>query len=209
MSAMLYVGQRRFMTLLHSLQQSYHRIRSTPVATLLQQIARASAPSHLDQAVNALQRRIWHLSLPESMSLRAQLIDALSACVGCAPHPALRMSAAEWLRVLTQTGLAPDPQAVFVTLVTAAARLQHDAAGARCEQLAYLEALRECFWAFRYPYPAYAWEMFPTTHIFYPLAPLFTAMDQDMQEVLLTIFAELPRLDDPKITAYIPQVRRS
>ncbi len=213
MSAMLYVGQRRFMMLLHRLQQSYHRIRSTPVATLLQHVATASTPSQIDQAVNALQRRIWHLSTHESGSLREQLINALIVCLRSTPRPrqaqggiATRISAAEWLRVLTQTGLTPQPQTVFVTLVTVAARLYNDTPAtpaSRQELQAYLETLHECFWAFRYPYPAYAWEMFPANHIFYELAPLLPALNQDMQEVLLTIFGELPHLDDREITTHL------
>src|SRR5207249_1009269 len=111
-------------------------------------VATASTPSQIDQAVNALQRRIWHLSAHESVSLRQQLIDALIVCLRSSPHPrqaqggiATRMSAAEWLRVLTQTGLTPQPHMIFVTFVTEAARL-HNATPAtpasRQELRAYL-----------------------------------------------------------------------
>jgi len=61
----------------------------------------------------------------------------------------------------------------------------------------------DCFWPFRYPYAAFNWEVFPTNEVFYPLAPLLSEGDDSIQDTLLTIFAELPTLDDAQIEEHL------
>jgi HEAT repeat protein len=71
------------------------------------------------------------------------------------------------------------------------------------EQQAYLKMIFQCFWPFRHPYPAFSWQLFPANDVFYPLASLFTEADDDAQDTLISIFAELPSLDDEEIARYL------
>jgi hypothetical protein len=58
-----------------------------------------------------------------------------------------------------------------------------------------------CFWPFRYPQSPFPWQAFPDTSIFYPLTPLLAATD--MQDALISIFIDLPTLDEPEIVQYL------
>jgi hypothetical protein len=113
-----------------------------------------------------------------------------------APQRSLRLEAAGWLRMLTQAAFLPQPEHSFVTLVTAATQSSHIDAE---ECAAYLSMIVDCFWPFRYPYPAFTWEVFPANSVFYPLAPLLSQTDAAAQSLLITIFSELPTLDEAEI----------
>ncbi|GAC1388062.1 MAG: hypothetical protein NVSMB33_17690 [Ktedonobacteraceae bacterium] len=136
--------------------------------------------------------------------IRKHLVETLSDHVLHATDAALRLEAASWLRLLVQAAMIKQPEAVFVTLVTATVRFpaeQNDAA--LHEQKALLESIFQSFWPFRFPYPAYSWEVFPANQVFYPLAPLIKHADYEMQDLLMGIFAELPALDDAEILEYL------
>ncbi|HLX40813.1 MAG TPA: hypothetical protein VKR42_09780, partial [Ktedonobacteraceae bacterium] len=121
-------------------------------------------------------------------------------------HDSLRLEAAGWLRLLVQAGLTSEPSAIFVTLVTAATRdsqvAMADTAG-RQEQQAYLKMIFDCFWPFRYPYPAYTWQEFPGNDLFYPLLALLNQHDSELEDALVSIFSELPTLDDVEIQLHL------
>jgi hypothetical protein len=173
------------------------------MAKLLLELERATTPQQLTKAANQVQDRLWKLSKEEQSVWRERLIATLHAHVLHGPQALLRLEAAGWLRFLTQAGLVTKPQEVFVTLVTSAIRLQTGRPEAVRERQAYLKMIFECFWPFRYPYPAFSWQMFPDTSIFYPLAPLFEKADDDLQDALISIFAELPALDDAEIVDHL------
>jgi hypothetical protein len=203
MSSALSSAQIRLMTFMHRLQQLCSRFQPTPIAQLLLQVETATTPAQLEHAVNTLQQRSWSLPAHEQEMLSDHLIDALRVQILGATRVALRIEAAGWLRLLTQAGLTKDPRESFVTLVTAAVRAHGNPAASDDELLAYLKTIAECFLAFRYPYPAFSWQLFPDNAVFYPLAPLLIRADSDREEALLTIFAELSALDDPEIREYL------
>jgi hypothetical protein len=186
----------RFM---HSLQQLSRVFQSLPIPELLLQVEQAKKPKQLTRAVNQVQHRLWNLPGEEQVVWREELTAILQTHVLHASQASLRLEAAEWLRMLTQAGLVSQPQQVFVTFVTAATHQQPERTQA--EQQAYLKMIFACFWPFRYPQPPFPWQVFPATSIFYPLAPLLTAIDK--QDALISIFTELPTLDDPEIVQYL------
>ncbi|HLX59276.1 MAG TPA: hypothetical protein VKR83_19840 [Ktedonobacteraceae bacterium] len=172
----------------------------TSIAELLQQIEAAATLRQLNKLVNKLQSKLWKLPKQEQILLRERLADILATFTLQSTQRALRLEAAGWLRMLTQAGYLPQPQQIFVTLVTAATRASKLDT---YESTAYLHMIVDCFWPFRYPYPAFTWEAFPANAVFYPLAPLLSQVDDYMQDALLTIFNELPDLDDAKIASHL------
>jgi len=100
--------------------------------------------------------------------------------------------------------MVTEPKDVFVTVVTVTKMLAHtDNKKDTQELLAYLKILFDCFWPFRFPYPAFTREAFPCNEVFYPLVPLLSRPDADVQDMLVSIFAEFPRLDDAVIVEYL------
>jgi len=169
------------------------------IPELLVQIQKVTTPNQLTKLVNELQSRIWYLLPDEQAIARKQLTDALISLVHHASHASLRLEAAGWLRLFVQAAYPPHPEEIFVTLVTAAIRDDGDGN----VQRANLKMIFECFWPFRYPYAAYNWEKFPNNAVFYPLAPLLSQSDDYTQSMLISIFAELPSLDDSEIAQYL------
>jgi HEAT repeat protein len=80
---------------------------------------------------------------------------------------------------------------------------QKNRAGISSEQRAYLKMIFDCFWPFRYPYPAFNWQQFPANEVFYPLVSLLNSADYATQDLLIGIFSELPTLDDSEIQPYL------
>jgi hypothetical protein len=189
--------------LVHRLRRISRVFRPTSMAKLLLELERAATAKQLTKAVNQVQDRLWKLSKEEQSMWRERLTATLHAHVLHAPQTLLRLEAAGWLRFLTQAGLVTKPQEVFVTLVTSVIRLQTSSPEAVRERQAYLKMIFECFWPFRYPYPAFSWQMFPDVSIFYPLTPLFEKADDELQDALISIFAELPALDDAEIVDHL------
>jgi len=192
--------------LLHSLLALLQPITGNYVASipeLLVQIQKVSTPSQLTKLVNKLQHRIWNL-LPEKQALvREQLLDALKSVVLRASESSLRLEAAGWLRFFIYSAYPSQPEEIFVTLVTSATLYGSECKGQKSnEQRAYLKMIFDCFWPFRYPYTAYNWDKFPDNSIFYSLAPLLSHADFDVQDILISIFSELPSLDD-EISEYM------
>ena len=197
----------RFLTILqssvHSLLHPITHLHLLSISELLIQIEETSSPKQLTQAVNIVQKRVWKLSYQKQTLQRKRLVDALSLAVLHSPMASVRLEAAEWLRTLTQAGMVIEPKEVFVTLVTAITMLgDADDKKRKKELLAYLKILFDCFWPFRHPYPAYNREAFPSNEMFYPLLPLFNK-DVEVQDLLVSIFAELPRLDDEAIVEHL------
>lgn len=193
--------------LLHSLRAMLQPITKNYVASipeLFVQLQKASTPSQLTTLINKLQRRIWDL-LPEKQSLvRKQLFDALKSVMHHASESSLRLEAAGWLRFFIYAAYPLQPEEIFVTLVTAATSHDTECKGAETnEQYAYLKMIFDCFWPFRYPYTAYNWGKFPDNSIFYSLAPLLSHTDFYVQDILISIFSELPSLDDQEISEYL------
>lgn len=198
----------RFLTILdsslHSLLHPVTNLYLLSISELLIQIEEASSPQQLTKTVNIVQKRLWKLSYQKQVLQRKRLLDALSLQVLHSPLPSVRLEAAGWLRTLTQAGMVTEPKDVFVTIVTAITMLA-DADNKKDTQelLAYLKILFDCFWPFRYPYPAFAPDTFPSNEVFYPLLPLFRVADSDVQDMLISIFAELPSPDDAEIVEYL------
>ncbi|HKV56729.1 MAG TPA: HEAT repeat domain-containing protein [Ktedonobacteraceae bacterium] len=185
---------------LHDLLQSLRHANATSIAELLQQIETIATPQQLNKRVNKLQSKIWHLPKQEQTLFRERLADMLTMFILQSKQRALRLEAAGWLRVFTQAAYLPQPEQTFVTLVTAATQnSQIDVH----ERAAYLKMIVDCFWPFRYPYPAFTWEVFPANSIFYALAPLLSDPDDYAQSMLIAIFSELPTLDENEITSYL------
>ncbi len=198
----------RFLTLLqssiNSLLHPITNLHLLSISELLIQIEDTTSPQQLSKAVNIVQTRLWKLSYQKQVLQRKRLLDALTLSVLRSPIPSVRLEAARWLRTLTQAGMVTEPQDIFVTIVTTINAL-HSADNKKDTQelLAYLKILFDCFWPFRHPHPAFTRESFPCNDIFYPLAPLLSHPDADVQDMLISIFAELPRLDDAEIVAYL------
>lgn len=120
------------------------------------------------------------------------------------PTASLRTEAAGWLRMFIQASLISQPQEIFVTLVTAATRVPANGSDEQLHELhAYLKMIFDCFWPYRFPYPAYSWEDFPDNEVFYPLAPLFTQGNEETRDLLISLFNELPALNDEKIAEHL------
>ncbi|HLI08009.1 MAG TPA: HEAT repeat domain-containing protein [Ktedonobacteraceae bacterium] len=196
----------RMMALLQHMRRSVAqiltRLEKVPLSELIVQIEEVTTPEQLNRRVNHVQEQLWNMPKQEHILLRRNLVDALTNHVLCSPQRSVRIEAARWLRLQVQAGFAARPADIFVTLVTAAVRVPATSAATAAvkEQRTYLKLLFECFWPFRHPYPAYTWEEFPASEIFYPLASLLTKVDGKTQEILMTIFAELPALNDREIT---------
>jgi hypothetical protein len=186
-------------TLRNTLRPVVHA-RSKSISELLAQIEETTTPVQLTKLVNKLQARLFKFPAQKQSILRKRLVDVLTTHVSHASETALRTAAAEWLRMFVQAGLILQPEEVFVTLVTAIVRITAIRNDEHLnEQQAYLKMIFDCFWPYRYPYPAYNWEAFPANDVFYPLAPLLLQGNESTQDILISIFNELPTLDDEKI----------
>ena len=198
----------RFLTILQSsLQSLLHPVTNLyllSISELLIQIEEATSSQQLTKTVNIVQKRLWKLSHQKQVLQRKRLLDALTLLILHSQHSAVRLEAAGWLRTLIQAGMVTEPQDVFVTIVTAIKMLA-DADNKKDTEnlLAYLKILFDCFWPFRFPYPAFSREAFPCNQVFYPLASLLDVADSDVQDMLISIFAELPSLDDAEIVEYL------
>lgn len=175
-----------------------------PIGELLVQLEETSTPAQLTRIVNKIQNTLWKMSIQEQATLRTLLIAALTTHVLQNREEAMRIEAAGWLRLFVQAGLVPEPQAIFVTIVTATTQAQQgNETGPSSEQQAYLKMIFDCFWPFRYPYPAFNWRQFPANEVFYPLAFLLASADDATQDRVIGIFSELPTLDDTEIQRYL------
>jgi hypothetical protein len=198
----------RINTLLHNplrvLLQPFSGVYTVSISELLVQIQKATTPHQLTKLVNKLQSRIWNLPPEEQAITRKQLTDALTSLALHASQASLRVEAAGWLRMFVQAAYPSQPEQIFVTLVTAATHIPSETrSNDTTEQRAYLRMIFDCFWPFRYPYAAYNWEQYPNHNVFYSLAPLLSHSDDYTQDILISIFAELPSLDDPEIAEYL------
>ncbi len=184
---------------LKGLLRSYQHASATSIAEVLQQIETAATPRQLNKRINDLQSRIWNCPREEQTLFQERLADILTAHILQSQQRALRLEAAGWLRMITQAAYLPQPEQTFVTFVTAARGKQID----NHERAAYLKMIVDCFWPFRYPYPAFTWEAFPTNSVFYALAPLLFNADDYTQGLLIAIFSELPTLDEDEIATHL------
>lgn len=185
---------------LKGLLRSVHPAHTTSIAELLQFIEITDSPGQLYKHINILQSKLWNLPAQEQTLLRERLADILAVRILQSPQRALRLEAASWLRMFTQAAYLPQPEQSFVTLVTATAQ---NSAIDESERVGYLKMIVDCFWPFRYPYPAFTWEVFPTNNIFYPLVPLLSHTDDATQSILIAIFSELPTLDEAEIAPHL------
>lgn len=206
---LLFKRTNRFNITMQQFMRGFRKITTLlsplPLSELLLQLEEASSPASLSRIVNKIQPILWKQSSKEQSLARKHLLNVLTHHVLQGEDVALRLEAASWLRLLVQAGLVAQPQENFVTLVTAAVRATQNGhhAASRKEQLAYLTMIFQCFWPFRYPYAAFSWQLFPANDVFYPLASLFTEADNEAQDTLMSIFAELPSLDDAEISRYL------
>ncbi|MGH2493878.1 MAG: HEAT repeat domain-containing protein [Ktedonobacteraceae bacterium] len=185
---------------LHDLLRPLHHATTVSISELLQQIETATTPQQLNKRANKLQSKIWHLPEQEQTLFRERLADILTVHTLQSQQRTLRLEAAGWLRLITQAAYLPRPEQTFVTLVTAAT--QNSSIDAH-ERATYLKMIVDCFWPFRYPYPAFTWEVFPANSVFYALAPLLADPDGYTQSMLIAIFSELPTLDENEIAAHL------
>lgn len=190
-------------TFLRSLLDKAATLYSSSILELLVQVEKAATAPQLTTAVNRVQKRLWKLPASEQTAFRNTLLVIMSTHTLQNKQSALRIEAASWLRLFVQAGFVTIPQDVFVTLITAATRIAPVNATAIKEQQAYLKMIFDCFWPFRYPYPAYSWQEFPANDVFYPLASLITTADERTQDILISIFGELPTLNDGEIAACV------
>jgi hypothetical protein len=164
---------------------------------LLLQIEEAATPAKLSRDVNRLQKALCKLSQEEQETMRQLASQALIAHILTGSQELLRLEAAGWLRLFVQSGMVANPVPIFVTFVTAYIRsTEHEISASLKEQRAYLKMIFDCFWPFRFPYPAYSSDVFPSSEVFYPLVALLKQTDNETQDALFSIFAELPNLDD-------------
>lgn len=184
----------------HDLLRLPRYATSMSITEVLQQIEISTTQLQLNKRVNELQGKIWKLPKEEQTLFRERLADILTVHTLHAENRALRLEAAGWLRFLTQAAYLPHPEQTFVTLVTAATQ---DSQINIHERAAYLKMIVDCFWPFRYPYPAFTWEVFPANGVFYALAPLLSDPDDYTQSMLIAIFSELPTLGENEIAAHL------
>jgi hypothetical protein len=185
---------------LQGLFQPSRHASAASIAELLQQIETTTIAQQLNKHINKLQSNIWNLPKQEQILFRERLADILAVHILQSRERTLRLEAAGWLRMITQAAYLPQPEQSFVTLVTAASRNgQIDTH----ERAAYLKMIVDCFWPFRYPYPAFTWEVFPANSVFYALAPLLSHSDDYTQSMLIAIFSELPMLDEEEIAGHL------
>jgi hypothetical protein len=209
---LLFKRTNRFTIIMQQFMHGFRKITTLlsplPLSELLIQLEEASSPASLSRIVNKIQPILWKQSSKEQTLARKQLLKVLTYHVLQGEDAALRLEAAGWLRLLVQAGLVAQPQEIFVTLVTAAVRatqngyMAHNGASTK-EQQAYLRLIFQCFWPFRYPYPAFSWQLFPANDVFYLLASLITEANDETQDSLISIFAELPSLDDAEIARHL------
>ncbi len=190
--------------ILRGLRNLSSHLTPQPIGELLVQLEEAATPAQLTRIVNKIQNTLWKMPTQEQATLRTLLIAALTTHVLQDTEEAMRLEAAGWLRLLVQAGLVPEPREIFVTLVTATTQAQQEnEAGPSSEQRAYLKMIFDCFWSFRYPYPAFNWQQFPANEVFYPLAFLLASDDYATQDIAIGIFSELATLDDTEIQRYL------
>lgn len=190
-------------TFLHSLHDRAATLYPSSIVELLTQVETATTASRLTTAINRVQKRLWKLPAKEQATFRNTLIAILSTHTLQNKQPTLRVEAAGWLRLFVQAGFVATPQDVFVTLITAATRMAPMNNTATEEQQAYLKMIFDCFWPFRHPYPAYTWQVFPANAVFFPLASLITTANESTQDILISIFGELPSLNDVEIATHV------
>jgi hypothetical protein len=191
--------------ILRSFRQILLRLFPLSIPELLVQLEEVSTPALLNTTANRIQYQLWKLPNKEQVLIRKRMIASLSMHTLEGSTASIRLEAASWLRLLLQAGLVTKPEEIFVTMVTAIVR---ERAGENKtmtleERKVLLSLMFQCFWPFHFPYPAYSWEVFPANEVFYPLAPLLEQADYEMQDALIGIFAELPRLDDEQILEYL------
>src|SRR5947209_1567830 len=145
----------------HRVRRLSRAFRTPSMSKLLFELEGATTPKQLAKTVNQIQDRLWKVHEEEQSAWRERLTASLHAHVLHAPQAPLRLEAAGWLRFLTQAGLVTKPQEIFVTFVTSVIRLHTGSTEAVIERHAYLKMIFECFWPFRYPYPAFSWQLFP------------------------------------------------
>jgi hypothetical protein len=202
-------SQNRLITSTQNIIRGFRKLSSryypVTISELFTQLEEVTTPTRLTRTVNRISHLLWKVPVKEQGLLRKNLVNILSGHVLHTTDAALRLEAASWLRLLLQAGLVKQPESIFVTLVTATAQVpaDDDTAGTLQEQKSLLNLIFQCFWPFRFPYPAYGWDVFPDNTVFYPLAPLINHADDEMQDVLMGIFAELPTLDDAEILEYL------
>jgi hypothetical protein len=174
------------------------------LSELIVSLEEAETPAQLSRTLNNLQEALWNLSSEEQARFRGIAINTLKRLVLQPDAAPLQREAAGWLRAFVQSGQVINPTDIFVTLVTAAkqeaARTQSTSDDAHNP---YLKMIFDCFWPYRHPYQAYTWEAFPPNAVFYPLAALFTQANEATEDILLSIFAELPSLDDQLILEHL------
>ncbi len=185
---------------IQSLLRSLRHANPKSIAELLQQIETTTTPRQLNKRINILQSNIWNLPKQEQTLHWERLANILVAHIQQSRQRALRIEAAGWLRMITQAAYLQQPQQSFVIFVAAATR--NDLSDTH-ERAIYLKMIVDCFWPFRYPYPAFTWEVFPANSVFYALAPLLSHADDYAQSMLVAIFSELPTLDEDEITAHL------
>ncbi len=169
----------------------------TPLYVSIGHLEEAKTVHQLTKAMNKIQSSLWKFTSHERLLASQRVTAALSQHVLKASGASLRLESAGWLRLLIQTGIVAQPETVFVTLVTAAIyAFRGDAQESAHELTTYFKLIFESFWPFLSPYAAYPRELFPSNEVFYPLIPLLSQADTDIQESLLNIFAALPTLVD-------------
>lgn len=173
------------------------------IPELLLQFQEVTTAAQVTKLANKVQDLITLLPPQEQAMERTLLASALTLLVQRASQVPVRLEAARWLRLLVQAAYISQPEKVFVTFVTAAVRASIESDRNDVEQRTYLKMILDCFWPFHYPYAAYNWELFPRNAVFYPLAPLLSKGNDAIQDVLLTIFAELPTLNDQELAEHV------
>lgn len=177
----------------------------TPLYVFIRYLEEAMTAHQLTKAMNKIQSSVWKLTSDAQLLANQKVTDVLSQHALNASGASLRLEAASWLRLLVQTGVVSQPEKAFVTLVTAAIHaFQADTREGAHELTTYLKLIFESFWPFRSPYAAYLREVFPSNEVFYPLIPLLSNADADMQESLHIIFAALPTLDEAEHRRRVP-----
>jgi hypothetical protein len=176
----------------------------TPLYVSIRYLEEAKTAHQLTKAMNKIQSILWKLTSDAQLMASQRVTAVLSQHVLKASGASLRLEAAGWLRLLVQTGIVIQPETVFITLVTAAIHAsQGDTQENAHELRTYLKLIFESIWPFRSPYAAFPRELFPSHEVFYPLIPLLSQADTDMQESLLIILAELPTLDNVEIEEHL------
>ncbi len=186
--------------------------RMVSAAEVLPALERATTAHELAQAADALQLYVWKAAEQDTSRLTLAGLAVLQQHVLHASSLSLRLEAARWLRFFVQAGLIAQPQDIFVTLVTAAvASVSSEITMTQAQQHAlrtYLLILLDCYWPFRYPYSSLTWAVFPAEDVFVPLAMLLThpQATDEIRELLVTFFAQLPTLEHPMLLACLTSV---